>query len=254
VKAHAHKKDAAAKRPSLSDVAEIDDVPRPLNEVADSDPSYRTLLDNTIELLRTVEEIQGVILEDGNAQSAELRETGKNDTTLNVDIHEPIKSGRPQSVSKKEIADRLETLHRELNDIVQDLPANYSAQREKLLNLTDAVRIGVAKILGPLLNSHIATLPQATYEEKKTLAKWINSELRSFGLAIRLPGCEYPCCVVATTGRNPSVGRFALDYTDEHGRQHHPRSCNTVPPLELMLSEFRRIPHRQRTSPSHNSR
>ena len=134
-----------------------------------------------------------------------------------------------------------ESLRRILANPYED----YETRRCLLEQLSDISRSVIAAALEPSLNKYAATVPHETYDEKKELAKWINAELRRFGLAIKSPDTGSPCLIVATTGRNPAVGRFVLDYTDEFGKRHHPLSSGTLPHLEVMLDDLTRAPYGQ---------
>lgn len=141
---------------------------------------------------------------------------------------------------------------REVRQIIKrhldGLPTGYEARRKHLIHLTDAVRQEIAAALEGPLNEHIAALPQGTYEEKKDLAKWVNAELRRFGLAIKAPKTGHPCLIVGTTGNRPEIGRFVFDYTDAQGQRQHPASFAELPKLELTLDDLTRAPYGGRTA------
>jgi hypothetical protein len=137
----------------------------------------------------------------------------------------------------------IESVEKLVDDVSARLPADYASRRETLLQLSDAVRNRLAAAIEPAINSAAAAFPQSSYEEKKALAKWINAELRRFGLALRAPKTGHPCILVATTGPRPDVGRFVFDYVDASGKRHHPMSSATLPDLEVMLDDLTRAPY-----------
>jgi hypothetical protein len=90
------------------------------------------------------------------------------------------------------------------------------------------------RVCGPM-NDYLRTMPQATLEEKKALAKWLNAQLGAMGLAIRCPKSNSPAFVVADIGDNPRVGRFQLRVSD-NGESS--RSRTTLSRVELPRLEF----------------
>lgn len=146
----------------------------------------------------------------------------------------------------KESRDALRKAQEAIDSATRSLPLDFAARRAALIELHDAVREAVVRALEPVLNEHVASLPHSTYEEKKTLAKWVNAELRRVGLAIKCPKTGHPCLIVATTGNRPTVGRFVLDYTDEQGKRRHPISWSVLPQLELTLDDLSRVPYGER--------
>lgn len=89
-------------------------------------------------------------------------------------------------------------------------------------------------------------MPQANYEEKKTLANWINDQLRTIGLAIRCPRSGQPSLLQPATTRDHETGRFRLDYVDEHGHHRNPSSFADLSGLTLMPESLSVTPFRSR--------
>jgi hypothetical protein len=129
---------------------------------------------------------------------------------------------------------------------IRTLPDTYRPRRKSLENFSDSVRQKLATALEPSLNVYAVTLPQTTYEEKKALAKWVNAELRRFGLALRCPGTNQPCLLQAYQGNHPEIGRFRFDFVDAEGHRRQPISSANLPRLELMLDDLTRAPYGQR--------
>ncbi len=118
---------------------------------------------------------------------------------------------------------------------VSNLSEDYGSRRLYFLAQREALTSLSARHLRDPLNTHIASLPKDSYEEKRQLAIWLNSELRSLGLAIRCPKTGLPTYIHAHIGREPTVGRFRLDYWDGSVRQH-PASFNELPPLDFIAA------------------
>jgi hypothetical protein len=183
-------------RQTLSDAAKTEGSTHLVNEV----------LATTNQLIKTVEALKGEITAENRTPTAKLRETGENAIISDVDINELIKSGRVQSASKKEIADRLEIFRQAMDGIAGVLPTDYASRQQVLVKLSDIAREGVAKLFQDSLNSQAKILPQATYEDKKTLTKWINGELRKIGgIGIKCPNSGEACIIVATTGDERNI-------------------------------------------------
>ena len=114
------------------------------------------------------------------------------------------------------------------------------------------VRKQVALRLAPALKERIQELPHQSYEQKQSLAKWVNSELRDYGLAIawKVPGQSdgqnqeertHAASLFADVGNHPMEGRFQIRFRDEHGKVRCPFSTPNITVLlerfELMLDD-----------------
>lgn len=140
-----------------------------------------------------------------------------------------------------DVTDRIrELIEGELEQALGDLPPEYSARRHVFATLHDSVRSVIASALEPVLNEQAAAMPQETYEEKKALAKWVNAELRRFGLALKSDRTDRPCILVGNPGNRPGFGRFMLQYADEHGKLQNPLTSVTLPHLALMPDDLTR--------------
>jgi len=103
------------------------------------------------------------------------------------------------------------------------------------------VRSAIAQSMEPLLNEHMARLPQASCSEKQALAKWVNAELRELGLAIRCPKTGTPAYLMGSPVLPDQAGRFQLEIRQENsGRRHRTLSSVTLPHLTLMAEDPRR--------------
>lgn len=130
------------------------------------------------------------------------------------------------------------------------LPPSFSGRRQAMHALSLGVRREIAKAIQESLTTHLATMPQESYGEKKSLAKWVNAELRALGLAIRDPKTGRPCLLVGDPGNRPEQGRFLLDYVDESGSRVHAMTSVALPPLVLMPDDLSRAPYGSRVSRS----
>lgn len=162
-------------------------------------------------------------------------------------IVEAVRRGERTLVDDVTVESPAEGFRKALARVLADMPDDYAARRRSLAALSDSVRAAIASTLGPALNAQAAAMPQVTYEDKKKLAKWVNAELRRFGLALAVAGTPAPCLLTANTGGRPGIGRFAFYYTDESGRRHDVLSPTSLPELHLTLDELTRAPYGQRT-------
>ncbi len=133
---------------------------------------------------------------------------------------------------------------------LSELPLDFAARREALRELHGAVRTAFASSFEAVLNAHAATLPQQTYEDKKTLAKWVNAELRELGLTIRCPRTGQPALLRGHPGGVAGVGRFHLEITDSAGVQRRTVTSVTLPELQLQPDDLTRAPYGERGSRS----
>jgi hypothetical protein len=68
---------------------------------------------------------------------------------------------------------------------------------------------------------------------KCALARWVNAELRRFGLALICPKSRRPSVLLADRGGIAGVGRFQVQSEDPDGRKVRAHSSATLPRLEL---------------------
>jgi hypothetical protein len=146
-----------------------------------------------------------------------------------------------------DLQEKLARLRAAVKALAESLPADYRNRKRGLMKASDDVRQEIAAALEAAINEEAKKHPQATYEEKKELAKWITAELRRFGLALSVEGTDKPCLIMANTGGRPGLGRFALYYTDEAGTRHDVLSPGALPNLKLTLDELTRAPYGGRT-------
>jgi hypothetical protein len=146
---------------------------------------------------------------------------------------------------------------REANDVkaviakaVEGVKDDYRSCREVLFSLHEASRHAFAVALKSPLNAAAAKMPQSTYEEKKTLAKWVNAELRHLGLALRDPKTGKPCFLIGNAGNRPGSSRFLLDYVDDKGKRVRAHTSVTLPELELMPDDLSKAQYGERTQRS----
>lgn len=91
------------------------------------------------------------------------------------------------------------------------------------------------------LNAYLATLPQATLDEKRALVKEAVAVMRMLGVAIRTPSGEMGCLGV-TVGDDAEHGQFAIYVNTDRGPRYIQRSVNLMP-LELVGQVDRHIRH-----------
>lgn len=111
--------------------------------------------------------------------------------------------------------------------------AGYAQLVQSLDGLARALRQQIADRLEPALNAQIRGMPQETLDQKKELARWVNTELDRLGLAVKCPKTGLPAKLRGVTGHWPGVGRFAIEiYVD--GKQKTPTISDTLPEIQLI--------------------
>ncbi len=149
---------------------------------------------------------------------------------------------RKVEVQPKEVESAIASIRELVTGLVSNVSPKYSERRDRLRAVSDAFRQEMAVALEAALNDHLQTLPQDTFEDKKTIAKYVNAELRRFGLALRGPSAGDPCILRADPGGHPGRGRFQLDYTDGEGKRRYIKTSATLMPLELVADDLGRAP------------
>lgn len=112
---------------------------------------------------------------------------------------------------------------------------SFESELKALRELTSLTKDEVAARLEPAMGRHLKDLPQDTYEERQSLASWVNGTLRELGLAIRCPKTGKPAILVADRrgGDDESV-RMRLEVRAEDGRRIRTFTSNDLPTLRLM--------------------
>lgn len=108
----------------------------------------------------------------------------------------------------------------------------YSEARERLIGARDLFHEAVAKQLESPLNEYLRVVSHSTLDEKRALARQLNSDLRDLNCAIRLPSGD-PGSLRGGEGHNPDVGRFELCATRK-GKTCIEATTRDMPVLQLM--------------------
>lgn len=134
----------------------------------------------------------------------------------------------------------------EVRSILAALGPSLEKRTEALRNLQGALREEAAAALTEPLNTAVAQMPAATYEEKKIVATWVNEQLREYGLAVKCPRSGLPGILQANPGNDPARGRFRIEVLDAKGQRQHHMTAVRLPELSLVVDTTPRIPHRVR--------
>lgn len=96
------------------------------------------------------------------------------------------------------------------------------------------IRAETLRVVVELLSGVEASNQLASFDQKAQFAKWLNSELRHAGLAIRCPKTGKPTFLEAVRDPVPERGRFRFDHMDKWGNHHYTLSRVELPALEFM--------------------
>jgi hypothetical protein len=143
-----------------------------------------------------------------------------------------------RQIVQKDSKDSLRKAFEAVELALSSLPSGFAARRGALVNLHDHVRAAIARSFESALNERAASLPGDTYEDKKVVARFVNSELREFGLAIRCPKTGLPAFLVAHPGGRPGIGRYHLEVV-EFGKPRRTVTSSELPEsLKLMPDQM----------------
>jgi hypothetical protein len=117
--------------------------------------------------------------------------------------------------------------------LLRSLPDGYHPLTGKMVDVDHGFRRALARRLEEALNQQVDGMPATTYDDKRTLARWVNAELRRFGLALVCPKTRRPSVLLADPGGTPGVGRFQFQSESPEGRKVRAYSSATLPRLEL---------------------
>ena len=93
--------------------------------------------------------------------------------------------------------------------LLKSLPDAFQPLTGNLRDVDASFRGALARRIEEAFNQHVGGLPAATYDDKRALARWVNAELRRFGLAVVCPKTRRPAVLLADPGGVPGAGRCA---------------------------------------------
>jgi hypothetical protein len=208
-----------------------------------------------LETSPDAEKLRDAIVSMLSDPSVQSREVDLEAGNLLLSLSEPRDKGKPRtpqiligSVTDELPGEIRSAFDEHIASKLDDLPREFPARRAALRELHVTSREAIAKAFEAGLNAAAASMPLATYEEKKSLAKWVNAELRELGLTIRCPKTGEPAILRGGPGGVPGVGRFHLEITDKAGNRHRTVTSSVLPPLALMPDDLTRAPYGERNS------
>jgi hypothetical protein len=117
--------------------------------------------------------------------------------------------------------------------LLQSLPRGYRPLTGRLLEVDKKFRGALARRMEDAFNQRVGDLRATTYDDKRALARWVNAELRRFGLALVCPKTRRPAVLLADPGGTPGAGRFQFQSETPEGRMVRAYSSAALPRLEL---------------------
>lgn len=122
----------------------------------------------------------------------------------------------------------------------------YLRAAQHLRNARQLFHEQVAIQVAPLLNKYLEKVPKSTLQEKQELAKWVNAELRSLGLAVRCPKTGQAAMLRADPGHDEEHGRFQIALISNDLARKRTVSSPELFQLDLMANFERREPLAER--------
>jgi hypothetical protein len=117
----------------------------------------------------------------------------------------------------------------------------YAAKAAALSGIRHNAMQQIADELAVELNAKIQAMPKDSYEDKKAITRFVNAELRRFGMAIRCPKTGEPSTMQATpTANRVDFGRFTIRHRNADGKVVCGADTPTLPTLELIEARPRR--------------
>jgi hypothetical protein len=188
------------------------------------------------DVLDVIIEVSRLLREGGNSSNKPVAR----DSTKNYGDPGPKTVEKDQGVTGREKDTRsdrtkVERIKELLNENAPEAFAKTYAKVAEVMLLT---RREMAERLSGPLSAKVHRMPQETYEQKKSIASWVNSTLREVGLAIRCPKTGRPAILIADIRNSPEdSSRFRLEITDEDGRKVRTWTGSNLTDLELELRE-----------------
>lgn len=130
----------------------------------------------------------------------------------------------------------IESLRALVRTVMSASPGEYPSVAARARAVKSAVVTELTGYIGPALNLAIEARPQNSLMEQRALAAWVNYELRSFGMAIRLASGSAPGILTANPSRSAEDdgGCFRVESRDASGVRKRSSVSRGVPMLELV--------------------
>lgn len=121
-----------------------------------------------------------------------------------------------------------------LRSALDELPRDYRSRYKQVGALRHAILREFASAIQAPLNDYLQSLPQETVEEKRDIAKRVNSDLRKLNLSVRCPVTRLPATLVAEPGHLNRTSKFRFQSFDASGHRWQKGVSHKVPLLELI--------------------
>ena len=97
--------------------------------------------------------------------------------------------------------------------------SSYDLIAQRLRKAQALFREYVCEQLQDPLNIKLQELPHETYDDKRRLAVWLNSEFLSFSIAAKCPKTGFACTFQAEPGWNANVGQLRMRPIEDDSRR-----------------------------------
>jgi hypothetical protein len=112
-------------------------------------------------------------------------------------------------------------------------PNNYSTVSQQAQDARrDVLNKIVAEMTRPL-SMYVETQPCDTFDEKRSLASWVNAETQRLGLRLQCPNTGLPATLSAEL--SPTGSRFSLHIRTDDQRNVKSFSSKRLPRITLMI-------------------
>lgn len=133
-----------------------------------------------------------------------------------------------------------ETVISQVSELMKACQATDYATLSSQVHAADtAFRTWVATTIAGVLSKTVSELPHDSLQDKSSVAGWVNSELRSLGLALKCPRTQKPALLRADHGMDDGHGRFQLRLAEDNNQRTVNRGrLSDILPFELMPDSF----------------
>jgi hypothetical protein len=117
--------------------------------------------------------------------------------------------------------------------LLDSLPRDYERLTSSFVEFDRQFRAALSRRLEEALNNEVVAMPCTTYDNKRAVARWVNAQLRRFGLALVCPKTKRPAVLLADPSGVPGTGRFQFQSETPDGEKVRAHSSATLPRLVL---------------------
>lgn len=138
----------------------------------------------------------------------------------------------------------IEQLATALSAVFSNMPEEYAQTVDILRYVRHRFHDELARVIEPRLNQELSGMSLETEAEKRTVATWVNSQLRLLGLTIECPTTKMPGILIVDHASDAKrTARFRIQVRREGGATRKSMATSKAPHLRIIENTPLRVSH-----------